>query len=84
MLVSCYLNMGISQNYGYHFGGPHNKDYSILGSILGSPYFGKLPHDPALSFLLCLMPAGGLRIPSTRFASDRLAAGSSLQAGFRV
>ena len=25
------------------FGGPHNKDYSILGSILGSPYFGKLP-----------------------------------------
>ena len=30
-------------NYGYLFGGPHNKDYSILGSILGSPYFGKLP-----------------------------------------
>ena len=30
---------------GYHFGGPHNKDHSILGSILGSPYFGKLPHD---------------------------------------
>ena len=26
------------------FGGPHNKDYSILGSILGSPNFGKLPH----------------------------------------
>ena len=25
------------------FGGPQNKDYSILGSILGSPYFGKLP-----------------------------------------
>ena len=23
--------------------GPHNKDYSILGSILGSPYLGKLP-----------------------------------------
>ena len=29
---------------GYHFGGPHNKDYSILGPILGSPYFGKLPY----------------------------------------
>ena len=29
---------------GYHFGGPYNKDYNILGSILGSPYFGKLPH----------------------------------------
>ena len=25
------------------FLGP-NKDYSMLGSILGSPYFGKLPH----------------------------------------
>ena len=23
--------------------GPKNKDYSILGPILGSPYFGKLP-----------------------------------------
>ena len=23
--------------------GPYSKDYSILGSILGSPYFGKLP-----------------------------------------
>ena len=28
---------------GTFFGGPYNKDYSILGSILGSPYFGKLP-----------------------------------------
>ena len=35
--------MGVSQNQGYHFRGPHNKDYSILGSILGSPYLGKLP-----------------------------------------
>ena len=25
------------------FGGPHIRDYSVLGSILGSPYFGKLP-----------------------------------------
>ena len=25
------------------FFGPHNKDYSILGSILGSPFLGKLP-----------------------------------------
>ena len=29
---------------GVPFGGPHNKDYSILGSILGSPYLGKLPN----------------------------------------
>ena len=28
---------------GTFLGGPHNKDYSILGSILGYPYFGKLP-----------------------------------------
>ena len=28
---------------GYPFGGPHIKDYSMLGSTLGSPYFGKLP-----------------------------------------
>ena len=25
---------------GIPFGGPHNKDYSILGSILGPPIFG--------------------------------------------
>ena len=25
-------------------GGPYNKDYSILGSILGSSYLGKLPN----------------------------------------
>ena len=36
--------MWVSQNYGYLFGGPNNKDYSLLGSILGSPYFGKLPY----------------------------------------
>ena len=36
--------MGVSQNWGYHFRGPNNQDYSVLGSILGSPYFGKLPY----------------------------------------
>ena len=25
-------------------GGPNNKDYSILGSLLGYPHFGKLPY----------------------------------------
>ena len=40
--------MGVFQNYGYLFGGPHSKDYGILGSILGSPYFGKLPHVSGL------------------------------------
>ena len=42
-LTSPLSDLGVSQNWGYHFRGPHNKDYSILGSILGSPHFGKLP-----------------------------------------
>ena len=33
---------------GTFFGGPHNKDYSIVGSKLGSPYLGK-PPSPAPS-----------------------------------
>ena len=28
----------------YHLGGRNSKDYSILGSILGYPNFGKLPY----------------------------------------
>ena len=32
--------IGVSQNQGYHFGCPNNKDYSIFGSVLGSHYFG--------------------------------------------
>ena len=42
---------------GYHFGGPHNKDYSILGSILGSPHLWKLPNpyaDIDAQALVCL------------------------------
>ena len=27
--------MGVSQNQGYRFWSPNNKDYSILGSIFG-------------------------------------------------
>ena len=29
--------MGVSQNYGYLFGGHYNKDYRFLGSTLRSP-----------------------------------------------
>ena len=36
--------MEVSQHQGYHFGGPYDKDYSILGSILGYPNFGELPY----------------------------------------
>ena len=32
--------MGLSQNQGYNSGGPYNEDYSILGSMLGSPIWG--------------------------------------------
>ena len=39
-----HRNGGFPKLGGTLFGGPHNKDYSILGSILGSPYFGKLPN----------------------------------------
>ena len=35
---------GFPKINGTLFGSPHNKDYSILGSILGSHYFGKLPY----------------------------------------
>ena len=51
------LGFRVSQNYGYFFGGPDNKDHRILGSMLGSPYLGKLPHlkgfelqDPGIGF----------------------------------
>ena len=37
-------NIGFSKIGGYLFGGPNNKDYSILGSILGYRNFGKLPY----------------------------------------
>ena len=34
---------GVAQNSGHFFGGTYNKGYSILESILGSRYLGKLP-----------------------------------------
>ena len=53
------LYTGVSHNWGYLTGGPHNEDYSILGSILGSPHFRKLPYPlteilgSAMSALRC-------------------------------
>ena len=43
--------MVVSQNLGYLSGVPHNKDYSILGCILGVPYFGQLPHGDYIPLL---------------------------------
>ena len=37
--------MRVTLNWGYFLGGPHNKDYIILGSILSVCYLGKLPHE---------------------------------------
>ena len=38
---SAEVHLGVSQNYGYLFGGPHNKHCSILGSlILGNYHLG--------------------------------------------
>ena len=36
---------------GTFLGGPHDKDYRVLMSILGSPYLGKLPVLPWLKGL---------------------------------
>ena len=46
--------MGVSQNKGNLFGLPIIKDFSILGSILGSAYLGALPYNtrpPILTIL---------------------------------
>ena len=45
------LNTGISPRLGVRFGGPYKKDYSILGSILGSPYYGKLPYEKVVNLI---------------------------------
>ena len=36
-------DLGVAQKKRFSFLGSQNKAYSILGSILGSPYLGKLP-----------------------------------------
>ena len=41
------LHGGFPKIRGTFSGGPHIQDSSILGSILGSPYLGKLPHAVA-------------------------------------
>ena len=39
---------------GFVFGGPYHKASSILGSILGPPRFGKLPHGLGVRFRVCV------------------------------
>ena len=54
--------MGDSQISGYLFEAPHNEDYSILGSILGSPYFGKLPYTHILQRVPKASPVAKVRL----------------------
>ena len=60
---SCPTHGGFPK-LGVLFRGPNNKVCSILGSILGSPYFGKLLHFNNLQFAdlskLCSTGPGSL------------------------
>ena len=71
-VLSIYLNSQACQNpgalvglLGYSFGGPKNKDYSLLGSTSGSPRLGLGNHHlEALSGPLARNPAGP-EVPDT-------------------
>ena len=47
---------------GVAFWGPYNKDYSILGSILGSPYFEKLPYTRCILIMVATEFIGMCRL----------------------
>ena len=36
---------GVFSTLGVPFGGPHNRECSLWGSLSGSPHFGQLPND---------------------------------------
>ena len=55
--------MGASQNKGYHFGVPIMRTRIYLGSISGSPYFGKLPGFAYKHSVDHGMKVGGLKDP---------------------
>ena len=49
-----YLNYSALEDFRWGFpkiGRPHYKDYSLLGSILGSPYLGKAPRSAFVDFV---------------------------------
>ena len=52
--VHIYIYGGFPK-LGVPFGGPYNKDYSILRSILGYPNFGKLPYM-YIHICMCVTP----------------------------
>ena len=55
MRLSCSeRKWGFPKIRGTLFKGSHNKDYRILGSILGSPCFGKVPNSVIVFHWLCV------------------------------
>ena len=53
------LFKGFPTKFGVPFGGPYNKESSIVGSILGSPNFRKVPIrdvGPLIVVGICLEP----------------------------
>ena len=50
--------LGFPKIMGTFFWGPQNKDYSIFGTVLESPYFGKLP---CLVACFCSLQSGEFR-----------------------
>ena len=61
--------MGVSQNWGCLVGSPHKKDYSILGSTLGSLILGNYHMGIVIKFV----SLSWLRYPSLRLAEKCLA-----------
>ena len=42
--IQGFIAVGFPKITGTFSGGPYNKDHSILGSTLGSPWLGELPY----------------------------------------
>ena len=64
------IQMGVSQNQGYLFGGPYNKDCIFGGSILGSPYSGKLPNFAQVHAKMCTQQAQTLADATQAYAVE--------------
>ena len=57
---SCSLHLGCPKIRGNFFRGSHDKDYSILGSILGVPLFRETPiYAKRVFFVFLLQPLLG-------------------------
>ena len=58
----CILYLGVSQNEGYHFGGPNSKDYNIfcpfwVTPILGNYHFRRSGVFLSTTCQICMLPA---------------------------